>query len=533
MFRPMDKQLSLDESHLWMPEICVERLKTTWPQIFRTQVLKMIPETKFASLYSSDMGRPNFPVAKLVGLSVLKEMLDLTDEALMDSFRFDLRFHYALRMTLDDTGLSIRTLQYFRARVVGSEAVGATFDEVTDRIIEVLGLNTTRQRHDSTHFRSNMANLTRLGLFTRTLEHFMGALSSGFPADFSALPEELRKRYGERTGRFADAKSSEGRRRLEIAAADLWFLVQCFRENAPVAALAEFRLLERLLAEQCRFGVKEGDEEPVVMLKEGKEVASDSLQSPFDPDASYDGHKGVGYQAQISETCVPDNAIQVITRVEVEAAHESDNQAIVPALVDLGERAIGPDRMFADTAYNSGDNLIAAAERGVELMAPTPGKADADSIGLGHFALDLETLRVRACPEGFQPIRDRLSKDGKTRNLLFDKARCKDCPLRDDCPAGRQGGRLRVHPRDVATTYSRVREETKEFRDAYAIRSGIESTNAECKTAHGLGKVWTRGMLRVTFAAKMKALACNVKRFIRHQCARLMEKLMQLAPIPA
>jgi hypothetical protein len=89
MFRPMDKQLSLDESHFLIPAVCLERLKATWPQIFRTQVLKMIPESDCAPLYSADMGRPNFPVAKLVGLSVLKEMLDLTDEALMDSFRFD------------------------------------------------------------------------------------------------------------------------------------------------------------------------------------------------------------------------------------------------------------------------------------------------------------------------------------------------------------------------------------------------------------------------------------------------------------
>lgn len=43
----------------------------------------MIPETKFADLYHETMGRPNFPVAVLVGLSILKEMFDLTDEALM------------------------------------------------------------------------------------------------------------------------------------------------------------------------------------------------------------------------------------------------------------------------------------------------------------------------------------------------------------------------------------------------------------------------------------------------------------------
>jgi hypothetical protein len=417
-------------------------------------------------------------------------------------------------------------LEGFRARVARSEAVGATFDEVTDQIIKALGLNTGQQRHDSTHLRSNMANLTRLGLFTRTIEHFLGGLAKGFPDRHAELPEEIRTRYGERNGRFADARASEGRRRLETAAADLWFLVVRFRGDDAVATLPEFRLLERLLAEQCRT---DGGDGAAVILKEGKEIPSDSLQSPFDSEASYDGHKGAGYQAQLSETCVEDNPIQVLTRVEVEPAHLSDQHAIIPALNDLEKREIAPERMFADTAYNSGDNMIAAAELGVELMAPTPGKADPDGIGLGHFDLDLKKLRVRACPEGLPPVRSRLGKDGRTRNLRFDAERCAVCPLVDDCPAGRDGGRLRVHPRDIATAYSRAREESEPFKKAYAIRAGIESTNAECKTAHRLGKVWTRGLFRVAFAVRMKALACNVKRFLRYSCAQLLEKAPEMA----
>ncbi|MBF0282895.1 MAG: transposase [Magnetococcales bacterium] len=58
---------------------------------------------------------------------------------------------------------------------------------------------------------------------------------------------------------------------------------------------------------------------------------------------------------------------------------------------------------------------------------------------------------------------------------------------------------------------------------------GIESVNAELKTAHGLAKVWTRGLLRVAFAVRMKALACNVKRFLRYSCARLLEKSPEMA----
>jgi hypothetical protein len=532
MFRPMDKQLGLDEGHLWMPETCLERLKVMWPHIFRTQVLGMIPEAAFADLYADGHGRPNFPVAILVGLSVLKEMLDLTDEALMDSFRFDMRFHYALRLTLDDTAMAIRTLYYFRSRVVGSEAVGATFDAVVDRIIKVLELDISQQRKDSTHIRSNMAILTRLGLFTRTMENFIDLLTKGYPDQKTALPEEIQKRYGERFGRFADAKSSEGRRRLGVAATDLWFLVQRFRENEVIRGMPEYRLLERLLAEQCTVGNGDDDSPPVV-LKKGKEIAADSLQSPFDQDASYDGHKGVGYQVQISETCAPGNPIQVITRVEVEPAHKSDQHALIPALDDLADRGCVPDTMFSDTSYNSGANLIAAAERGVNLMAPTPGKMDPHGINLGHFDLDLKDLQVCACPEGEQPIRDRVGADGETHNLLFDAQRCGPCDLALDCPAGKNGGRLRVHPEDIATAFSRAREETEAFKKEYAIRSGIESTNAECKTAHGLGKVWTRELPNVTFAATMKTLACNAKRFMRHQCAQILGKGVKMATNPA
>ncbi|GAB0057489.1 hypothetical protein SIID45300_01818 [Candidatus Magnetaquicoccaceae bacterium FCR-1] len=216
------------------------------------------------------------------------------------------------------------------------------------------------------------------------------------------------------------------------------------------------------------------------------------------------------------------------TRIEVEPAHQSDQYALIPALDDLVKREIAPEKMFADTAYNSGDNLIAAAQRGVDLVAPTPGQGDRDGIGLGHFELDLKKYRVVACPEGAAPIRSRLGKDQRTRNLQFDPTRCAVCLLVDDCPAGRQGGRLRVHPRDIATTYSRARDEREPFKKAYAIRAGIESANAELKTAHGLDKVWTRGLVRVAFAVTMKTLACNVKRSMRYSCAQLTRNQTEL-----
>ena len=50
------------------------------------------------------------------------------------------------------------------------------FQETTDRIIQALGIRTGKQRLDSTHIMSNIATLTRLGLFCETMRLFLRAL---------------------------------------------------------------------------------------------------------------------------------------------------------------------------------------------------------------------------------------------------------------------------------------------------------------------------------------------------------------------
>ena len=73
-----------------------------------------------------------------------------------------------------------------------------------------------------------------------------------------------------------------------------------------------------------------------VTIKPNKDVPSSSLQNPSDPDAGYSGHKGKGYQMQVMETYSPDKSQpDLITHVNVEAAHESDAQALLPAIEDV------------------------------------------------------------------------------------------------------------------------------------------------------------------------------------------------------
>ena len=142
------------------------------------------------------------------------------------------------------------------------------------------------------------------------------AVSREHPGLGEGIGDGLAQRYLKETGeasRYEDARSGEGRRRLSVCARDVYRLVDRFRGTA-VAKMEEYGLLERLLHEQChvgrhrdgRPGADDDDAEEgkvPVALREPKEVRSSSMQTPHDPEVTYSGHKGKGYEVQVSETC--------------------------------------------------------------------------------------------------------------------------------------------------------------------------------------------------------------------------------------
>jgi len=134
--------------------------------------------------------------------------------------------------------------------------------------------------------------------------------------------------------------------------------------------MTSYRLMVRVLKEQCTVKGDKGS--PKVEVKPNKEVPSDSLQNPSDPEAGYDGNKGKRYQVQIAETYTKaegeDDALRIITHVEVQPAHESDARALKPYLEDVQERGMKPQEVLADSLYGSDSNHELAREKGVELV---------------------------------------------------------------------------------------------------------------------------------------------------------------------
>lgn len=534
MFRSKRQQKTIFDHDVYLPTERVAALNATWAGPFRRLVLPLIDEEPFRPFYCSNNGRPNVPVAILVALCILKEMHHLTDLQMLGSLEFDLRWQHALSINVFEADVCQKTLHNFRTLIAFNEKAREIFSCITAKIIDRAGLATGKQRLDSTHIVSNMADLSRLQLFVRTIEGFLRRLAKKFPDLYGKLPALYGKVYLERAGYFADSRSSRAKRRLAKCATHLFDLVDRFRGNPAIAQMKSYRLMARLFEEQC-------DVDPVepakVVLKAAGEISAASLQNPSDPDATY-GHKGKGYKASLTETCEKENPFQVITDVALESAHASDQKDVQPVIERLDEQGCKPEELFADAGYGSGDNILEAGEQGVLLTAPiTCGKTpEPDRMQLADFDITPDCRTVLTCVMGHSPVDCRPIGKDKVE-AVFCASHCAKCEFLPYCLVKRDKRgdyRLKYKRKDMATSSRRYEQENKSFKERYKIRSGIEATISEADRVTGLKRAWTRGAVRVGVSLFMKALAINIKRFVNNaleEAKKTSDRLLNMADV--
>lgn len=522
MFTPKSLQKTLLDAEFLLPELKRKRLENTWAAVFRDEILPVLIniEPEFAHKYHKTLGAPNKSVAVLLGLNILQDMFDMSDGETVEAFDFNVLWHVALQTPPDQAHVCIKTMFNFRQFLTTDELARKVFEKATDQFCKKFNVRTTHQRLDSTHVLSNMARLSRLGNFVKTIEQFLNKLSRKKPEAFAALPEPLRERYLKRDGYFSNIKGSKARRRTEQCAEDVYFLIERFRKCKTISRLESYKTLARLFDEQCRVETPEEDSK-IVVLKEPKEVSSHSLQNPSDPDATYSGHKGQGYQAQIIETCHEDNDMELITCVETEGAHESDKNAPERIHENLIERGHAIEKTFVDPGYVSGKNIVKSEAQSVDLHGPLEigSKPDEETVPLSDFQFNAERTRVAKCPAGYEPVKQKDCKSQPPATIAhFDKDICEQCDLKETCRTKKQARFrvLRFSRMDVAVAERRVRQETKEFKEAYKIRSGIEATNGHLKTDRGLRRLRVRGSPAVSLRVTFKCLAENCHRVVNY-----------------
>jgi len=488
-------------------------------------------------------------VRLVVAVLILQSYFDLTDEETQERVDFDLCWHLALGLDPCAEGdyVSQRTWQYFRAHLLTHDLIQQFFADTTDQIIAAFGIRTDKQRIDSTHILSNFAQLSRLGLFCETLRVFLRELRHAHPDQYGQLPQSLRDRYHTADGEsshYDDARRSDTRRRLGVCARDAYRLFKKFHDGMSPSMASSYHLLSRLIDEQCDLVdtpqiAESGDGDvdlPAVPItvKAAQAIESSVMQTPHDEDVTYSGHKGQGYDALIVETYHEENPFQVITHGRLEPACESDATRVLSTVEALEERGLLPEELLADTSFGSSSNYVACALKGIELIAPTPGKASAQSTEGStlledcNFDIDLLGGSPTVCPQGITALATSVQQahDPPIAIITMDSAVCAQCPLARQCArVSRDDGTditiIDLHAYSMAER--RAFEETDEFQDLYRPRGGIEGTNSELKRGQGLGDLRVRRAARVELAMFFRLLSCTMKRAI-HYCQRQTKK---------
>jgi len=115
MYKKTNPQQTLFDVDNQLSTTLRERLKSSWAHFFRKEVLPILlkSEDQYAMLYGKT-GCPNFSVARLLGLCLLQEWNDLSDQQTLDTFGFDIRWRYALDVCNEDDYLSRRAQTWGR-----------------------------------------------------------------------------------------------------------------------------------------------------------------------------------------------------------------------------------------------------------------------------------------------------------------------------------------------------------------------------------------------------------------------------------
>jgi hypothetical protein len=554
MFRPRAAVSPDERTDLPLSPFQRRRLDGSWVLPFRDHILPLINEHAFAPFFHARHGAPNRSIATVVGILLLKEFHDLSDDQALECFAFDLRWHIALDLDNDKLSCCQKTLHNFRTLLRQQDQARLLFEQLTDRLLDLLGLDTSRQRLDSTHNQSNFASLKRLALFCESIRLFLTRWQRQRPADYANLPEQLRRRYHtdkNNSTRYHGATTEVARRRLPVVARDLFRLVQLSELHKDVADWPEMATLKRVLAEQCDVLAEpqqpQADDDDValgpvpVCVRQPKQVPASSLQTPHDPDATY-GKKGQGYEIQLCETfgnkaTDPDKP-EIITHVEVTPSCHSDNRVTVPIIENLKARGIQPEQLETDASYTNSTVVKEARALGTDVNGPVMGSKDLpgpNEVTVGDFKIDFEEPSNSRCPAG-QPLSKQMVQEPaatqtaqetpaaqtevtmRRLSLAVLATMCLGCEKAAACPAKEGKGEhkgervLRVTEDELIAAQRRRYETTEEFKKRQAMRAGAEATNSEMKRAHGLRKLTVRGGERVKVAVYLKTLGCNVKR---------------------
>lgn len=474
MYKETDRQAPLFGVKNSLGELARRRLERSWAERFVVTVYPVLLEVEslFAHLYGPT-GRPNWSVARVLGVCLIQEMNALSDQAALDALTFDARWRYALGFEEgEDSYLSRQALIEFRSRLAKNDPEGELLKEVFYRLTatayEDLGLSTSKQRVDSTLIRSNIRSLSRYDLLVTTLKQAIQLLHREHKQAYEQLSVSLKEWYEdkEKRGWFGDKGS-----RLPMAQIGEWLfeVVERCSDDEQLGSLEAIQLVTRAFEENFLMGPDpdpDPDKEPVPQEEQGEEPAPKKEQSEEPAPEGEQGGEPAPKEEQSEESAskeeqgeepVPDEnskaillrkhsvkvshdttlqspfdpdagkghkgsgymvqitetcgneSTELITSYDILAGNVPDQNQSQVRLTELESRGMKPKILYADAGYITALALEFASEMSVYLHGPMYKQKNETD----YLRIDFEYNEdgtIQVCPEGQKPRKHTMRK---------------------------------------------------------------------------------------------------------------------------
>ena len=536
MFVPNpDQQMSIYDSVYNMPEYLKEILFNSWAHPFQKYIFPEINEERFSVLYSDKGSRPNTPVNVIIGALILKEIFNQTDEELIGSIYFDDRYQYALRLTSEEKPpVSYNTFTNFRNRVQdylekeGVDLIQQEIESLSEVIAEHLEIKGEKVRVDSFMISSSAKNMSRIELIYTVNAQFIKMLNNKFS---DLIPEECKSYLaeGHKNETIYRTKDSEAESKIEFLLKQSKILYDVAIETGKkVTETDEFKNLKRMLEEQT----KDDDNFDNIEPKDNKDLASDSLQNPNDPDATYrfKYEDNVGYVANIGEIFDGENCLikfydfkpniysdQQFCEDSIEKLeNNNESKEISDEKNSIWDNFYELTQMFVDGTYFSYDLAKNALKKGISLI---PGelagkKPSLDKIPYSEFKMDQNKNQIEECPDGKVPGFSIYHEDTETYTARFSKEICENCSLKKCCRVREIKDSYSIRFSRKQYEISKLREniDTEDYKKLTNQRAGIEGLPSVFRRKYNVDNIPVRGAVRSKIWFGFKVAALNVKR---------------------
>jgi len=519
------KQLTFFDSFNFLTAREQRFLDKSWANPFAEIIFPAIDEKPFAVLYSNKDSRPNTPVNVIIGAFIIKELAGDSDDELLESLLFDIRYQYALHTThYKEQPLSDRTLGRFRERCnayeleTGKDLLHDTVVSLAEEMSKLMKIDHQLKRMDSLMVASNIKKMNRLELLYTCVANLVKQMKK----NQMEFPEAL-KHYTEDNDRnqvIYHNHSEETLSKIDTILKDARTLMELCTGHMDESS--EYLLLIRVLKEQTTK-----DEDGNYHLKEaGTGMNGSILQNPSDPDATYREKAGKqyrGYVANVIEETGENGSL--VTEYQYEQNIHSDSQFASEVIEQLGPQE-ETATIVADGAFASRGNEEAAAERNIRLITTNLTGRETPDI-YADFEFNEDGSKVVRCAGGCTPKSCCYNQKNGQCVASFERSQCEGCPLKEQCnpKMNKKTSRKTISANGKHRAEQQRFRSSEEFKKMSAYRNGVETIPSILRRKYNIDHMPVRGKIRSKFFFGCKIAALNFTKLCknlhdREKCAQ-------------